>query len=128
MRIKDPHKKGYEHLRKVNLSIQSWNSQAACRNLSLDSFYDVEDKNLKRNAAKYCVNCPVQQKCLYTAIVNDDHHGLWGGLTPRQRKAFSRKVRLSALYKKIDTSIWNEEYFQHIFENCSYSNALDILS
>ena len=36
-------------------------------------------------AKKYCGECPVQRQCAIYAIEADEHYGIWGGLTDRQR-------------------------------------------
>jgi hypothetical protein len=43
-----------------------------------------------------CAACPVRQPCLDYAITNRITHGIWGGLTERERRALqSRWVRAS---------------------------------
>lgn len=36
--------------------------------------------------------CPVRRQCLLWAIQNDEEHGLWGGMSHRERNALVRKV------------------------------------
>jgi WhiB family redox-sensing transcriptional regulator len=38
-------------------------------------------------ARRVCAACPVRQACLYYAITNRIVHGIWGGLTERERRA-----------------------------------------
>ncbi len=49
-----------------------------------------------RPARQVCAACPVRQQCLDYAITNRIGHGIWGGLTERERRALrSRWVRTS---------------------------------
>lgn len=38
-------------------------------------------------AKKMCATCPVIKECATYAIVAAEPHGVWGGLTPMQRRA-----------------------------------------
>jgi WhiB family redox-sensing transcriptional regulator len=42
-----------------------------------------------------CRRCPVRVKCLEYAIGTKEPEGIWGGLTPRERKAYTRRKRAS---------------------------------
>lgn len=48
-------------------------------------------------ARKICGECPVKQECLAFAIYHREHYGMWGGLTPMQRRGLPidkrRKLR-----------------------------------
>ena len=47
-------------------------------------------------ARRVCAACPVREPCLDYAITNRISHGIWGGLTERERRALrSRWVRTS---------------------------------
>lgn len=57
-------------------------------------YHDYADE-----AKKYCFGpngrtpCPVRRQCLAHAIVNDEEHGIWGGLSHRERNALLRKAK-----------------------------------
>ena len=36
--------------------------------------------------------CPVRKQCLLYADANDDTHGIWGGMSHRERNALKRKA------------------------------------
>jgi len=38
-----------------------------------------------RSAISLCKICPVRSLCLEFALVNDEKHGIWGGVNSRQR-------------------------------------------
>jgi WhiB family redox-sensing transcriptional regulator len=79
-----------------------WLSEAVCADIEdKDIFFPPRDKDLYRNIAdeakKYCFGsegrpeCPVRQRCLWQAINTDEQHGIWGGLSHRERNALVRK-------------------------------------
>lgn len=44
-------------------------------------------------AKAVCATCPVQVECLEFALEVDDRHGVWGGLSPRERAELRGQVR-----------------------------------
>ena len=44
-----------------------------------------------QNVKKLCQECPVQKECLTYALANPDLHGIWGGLTPKERLKLRRR-------------------------------------
>mgnify|MGYP000853933905 CR=1 FL=1 len=40
-------------------------------------------------AKAICSTCPIRTRCLQEALERDDQHGIWGGLTPNERKALT---------------------------------------
>lgn len=46
-----------------------------------------------RVAKKLCAQCPVQQLCLEYALLQPETDGMWGGLTPVERKNLKQKPR-----------------------------------
>lgn len=43
-----------------------------------------------RVAIEFCKNCPVRNLCLEYAMANSEEYGIWGGLTPMDRKRLRR--------------------------------------
>lgn len=41
----------------------------------------------------YCHDCPVRNTCLEHAIDTYDDHGMWGGLTPDERRELRKAMR-----------------------------------
>lgn len=83
--------------------VPDWRQRAACRDMHVAAFFaDSDDKRGKPAiqvlAGLPCVRCPVQLECLWTALANDEQHGIWGGLTPGQRRqlAAHHKMRPAA--------------------------------
>lgn len=45
-----------------------------------------------RHALTFCAVCPVRIDCLYVALRTGERHGIWGGLTPRQRNTLMKNA------------------------------------
>ena len=79
---------------------RDWRLQAACRpsnseeGVAPDVFYPGEKNNRGIQAAKaICKRCVVWQECLQTALDNDEEFGVWGGMSPLERKRSKVKRR-----------------------------------
>lgn len=66
----------------------SWMEQANCQGLDPDLFFTERGESAKE-AKEVCRGCTVRAECLEYALVNGEHHGIWGGLSERER----RKIR-----------------------------------
>lgn len=69
----------------VLLLDQDWRSQAVCAQSDPDLWFSpgaVEH----REAKKICRECPVRRQCLAYAMEAPVDHGVWGGLTERERR------------------------------------------
>ena len=72
-----------------------WRELAACRGADLVVFFPGRGESAEP-ARQVCAACPVRQPCLDYAITNRITHGIWGGLTERERRVLqSRWVRAS---------------------------------
>ena len=72
-----------------------WRELAACRGAELNLFFPERGESAGP-ARRVCAACPVREPCLDYAISNRIVHGIWGGLTERERRALqSRWVRAS---------------------------------
>jgi WhiB family transcriptional regulator, redox-sensing transcriptional regulator len=63
-----------------------WRELAACRGTDLEVFFPERGESAEP-ARRICAACPVRQACLDYAITNRIVHGIWGGLTERERRA-----------------------------------------
>jgi hypothetical protein len=117
-----------DHQTRVILHMSDWRSEAKCKSVDTQSFYDTEESVMKKQAAKYCPSCPVQNQCLYTAIVIHEKHGVWGGLTPKQRKSLIRNLKLIARSKGLDLDIWNKDVDNLIFQHTNLQTAYNIIN
>lgn len=53
------------------------------------------------DAKGLCATCGVSLECLEAAIRRGEQFGIWGGMTPDERKSFRRKLQRSRL---VDTT------------------------
>jgi WhiB family redox-sensing transcriptional regulator len=75
----------------------SWRLAGRCRGSDPIIFYPPpEDEILAEEAKMICNTCPVRQPCLEHALSTREKHGVWGGLTERERRRVLRQRRKSA--------------------------------
>ena len=87
----------------------AWRYEARCQGEDTDIFYPPRDKEqykLIANQAKaFCYGdnkknpCPVLKDCLWDAVRREEPHGIWGGLSHRERNALIRKWKKTAKKK-----------------------------
>lgn len=81
---------------------EDWRYDAKCRGMDTELWYPPRDKNLYTviadQAKAVCFGkdgkpaCPVRLECLLEADRTDEPHGIWGGLSHRERNALKRKA------------------------------------
>ena len=86
-----------------------WSAEARCKGADTELFYPPRDKDLYSHVAAkakaYCLgengvnHCPVRSECLLEAIETDEQHGIWGGMSHRERNALVRKWRRKFRYQ-----------------------------
>jgi WhiB family transcriptional regulator, redox-sensing transcriptional regulator len=74
----------------------AWRQQARCRGADPAIFYPVSDEDEALEAKAVCASCPVREPCLEYAIAVREKHGVWGGLTERERRGLIRHRRKTA--------------------------------
>jgi len=86
-----------------NIHELNWADDAACIDApNPDIFFPPRNKELYKpiatEAKKYCLGvegeipaCPVRKQCLWFAIESEEQHGIWGGMSHRERNALVRK-------------------------------------
>ena len=78
-------------LMEISLLDQDWRAHALCANTDPDLWFAagaIEHKDAKR----VCRSCPVQKQCLTYAMDAPIDHGIWGGMTERERRRVRRKA------------------------------------
>lgn len=83
----------------------TWRYEARCQGEETDIFYPPRDKEqykiIATQAKSFCLGenkknpCPVQKECLWDAVKREEPHGIWGGLSHRERNALIRKWKKS---------------------------------
>ena len=74
-----------------------WRSIGLCKGSDTMVFYPPsDDDSLAEEAKMICSMCAVRKPCLEFALANREKHGVWGGLTERERRRVLRQRRRSA--------------------------------
>jgi WhiB family redox-sensing transcriptional regulator len=74
-----------------------WHDDAACRAMGADLFFSERgDIRWVAKAKAVCATCDVVEECLQWAIDTGSRHGVFGGLTPRERQGmkYGKGVRV----------------------------------
>ena len=61
-----------------------------CKNFPDAFFPDVGARGYHDTVAakELCSSCPIIEQCLRFAVNTDEPHGIWGGMTPNERRSF----------------------------------------
>lgn len=81
-------------LRRLTEMDDSWMDDAACKGKDTNSFYDFPSHNptVLQDIKTFChLSCPVRQRCLAWALYVPEPEGVWGGLSPDERRALRRR-------------------------------------
>lgn len=76
----------------IDLTVTPWREAAACAEVldQVSFFPDKDDIRGIARAKAVCATCPVAAECLTWAIETNQSEGIWGGQTPRERRALRR--------------------------------------
>lgn len=72
-----------------------WKADAACRDVDPELFFPQRGESTAE-AKAVCRRCDVQAECLAYALTNNEHFGIWGGKSERERHRI-RRARLRAV-------------------------------
>jgi WhiB family redox-sensing transcriptional regulator len=74
---------------------QGWRHAALCVGRDQGSWFPANDEDAFQTleARRVCGECPVRDECLTYAVEAHEKHGIWGGLSPKERAAYGRRVR-----------------------------------
>ena len=73
----------------------AWMEEAACALEGIDPeifFPSSSSSAVVALAKKVCSKCVVRDECLNYAFEEEDAYGIYGGLTPNERKALKQKM------------------------------------
>lgn len=83
-------------------SPEDWRYDAKCRGLDTEFWYPPRDKSKYKPIADIAKDvcfgrdgapeCPVRLQCLLYADKMEEQHGIWGGMSHRERNALKRKA------------------------------------
>ncbi len=65
--------------------VDVWQSRALCAQSDPDLWFPDQGGQV-RTPKQVCARCPVRADCLDYALANDERHGVWGGLSERERR------------------------------------------
>ena len=69
-----------------------WQKDALCAETDPEAFHP-EKGGSNRDAKKVCGRCDVRSQCLEYALDNDERHGIWGGLSERERRRLRKQAK-----------------------------------
>ncbi|MEU1884968.1 WhiB family transcriptional regulator [Micromonospora sp. WMMD987] len=67
-------------------SDEAWRTRGTCQSVDPETFFPAPNEPADA-AIELCRGCDVQGSCLAWALEVGDTHGVWGGTTPRERRA-----------------------------------------
>jgi WhiB family transcriptional regulator, redox-sensing transcriptional regulator len=73
----------------------TWADWAICGETDPEAYF-VEKGGSTLPAKRVCAGCPVQQECLDYALDHEEQHGVWGGLSARERRDITRARKREA--------------------------------
>jgi WhiB family redox-sensing transcriptional regulator len=65
---------------------ESWRESARCREIGPEFFFAEHKGESMSEAKSVCSRCEVRDECLEFAISKSMAFGVWGGLSPKQRR------------------------------------------
>ena len=71
---------------------QEWQEIAACKTIQVELFFPPTEEEAE-GAKSVCRACLVKEPCLEFAIAAGERFGVWGGLTPQERRYLVAKRR-----------------------------------
>jgi WhiB family redox-sensing transcriptional regulator len=63
-----------------------WRQHARCGGVDPEIHFPAHDADGTAAAKRICRKCPVKSECLAYALEHDEQHGVWGGMTPAERR------------------------------------------
>ncbi|MGA0895463.1 MAG: WhiB family transcriptional regulator [Ilumatobacteraceae bacterium] len=88
---------------------RAWVPRANCRGMDPDLFHPERGDNGTNiaNAKAVCQGCEVRSECLEFAIAHREKIGIWGGTTPKERRAIiSERGLPETLPQPIEHGTW----------------------
>lgn len=81
--------------------ISDWRERAACLDVDPDLFFPRGNTGPAvlqiEEAKRVCRGCDVRNECLQWSLDSGQEHGVWGGLSEDERRAFKRRMAKRAI-------------------------------
>ncbi|MGW2478115.1 WhiB family transcriptional regulator [Streptomyces sp. NPDC001665] len=78
---------------------EAWRGHAVCRTADPDELF--VDGAAQNRAKALCTGCPVRTECLAYALDHRIGHGIWGGMTERERRGLLRRRPLVTSWRRL---------------------------
>jgi WhiB family transcriptional regulator, redox-sensing transcriptional regulator len=72
-----------------------WQDRGLCAQTDPEAFFPEKGGSV-RDAKRVCWACEVRAECLEYALEHGEQWGIYGGMSPKERRALSRLRRLAA--------------------------------
>lgn len=72
-----------------------WRKDGLCAQTDPEAFFP-EIGGSSVPAKRICNTCEVSEQCLAYALMNDEKFGIWGGLSPQERRRLLKKMAKQA--------------------------------
>lgn len=74
-----------------------WQDAAACLGVTPGLFFPADGAPVQLDQARrVCAGCVVRDECLEWALEHNERHGVWGGLSERERRRLRKQRRSGA--------------------------------
>ncbi|MFF1278037.1 WhiB family transcriptional regulator [Streptomyces marokkonensis] len=101
----------------------NWGDRAVCKSSDPDELF-VEGAAQNR-AKAVCVGCSVRTECLAFALDHRIEHGIWGGMTERERRALlRRRPMVTSWWRLLETARVEHEQRLHAGAPASDGNRI----
>ncbi|MEV0584052.1 WhiB family transcriptional regulator [Nonomuraea sp. NPDC050310] len=110
-----------------------WRDDAACRTAAdFTVFFPQGERSPEvEQAVAFCRWCPVRAQCLAFALDNNEKDGIWGGLTPKERRRERRRQQRYPAKREVTVAKKKCRHCKDILPAADYdqrSNAPDGLN
>lgn len=85
----------------------AWRADALCAQTDPEAFFPEKGGGTK-DAKALCAQCDVREQCLKFSLENDEEHGIWGGLSTKERRKIIDKMGLKSIWSKITPDMRRE--------------------
>lgn len=82
----------------TSFPFEGWMPAGLCRGCDPGLFFPEKERatdNVYTEARKICHQCPVEAECGDYAIRFNIKHGMWGGLSPRERRIARKRQQVT---------------------------------
>jgi WhiB family redox-sensing transcriptional regulator len=79
----------------LTAAVPDWVAHGTCGQVDPEVFFPPKGASAEP-AKAVCRACPVRPQCLDYALANRERHGVWGGMSERERRALLRSSERTA--------------------------------